>query len=496
MNYTLCLNMIVKNESNTITRLLDSIVDYIDYYCICDTGSTDDTVEIIETYFKNKKINGIIIHKSFVDFSYNRNFALRVCHNINVKYILLLDADMVFNITLTKEKLYEYLNLNYDLFYVFQGENSFYYKNIRIIKNIKTFNYIGVTHECIDINHIDINNINIKTYIFDKKDIFIYDIGDGGCKINKYSRDIKLLVDGLIKEPNNARYLFYLANSYKDTKQYENAIEQYKKRILENGWIDEMWISYYNIGICYKYLNDMPNAIFNWLNAFNLIPNRIENLYEIINYYRINKQYNIAYDFYIIANNIKNKLDKNILDNYLFLQKDIYDYKLDFEFTIIGFYCNYLNYDINKSFINVLNYSNLNKHAYYNILDNLKYYIKNNESITYEKIQIETIDLLQIDFKYNFLNNMKNTTNKLEINNETYLLYYTFYDETYYYCFIVVDLNTNELIKHSFYFLYNKHIVNNILYENNHIILYCNENESYKIYIEQLTFYDKIINTF
>ena len=43
---TICLNMIVKNESNILYRLFDSVIKWIDCYCICDTGSTDDTVNI------------------------------------------------------------------------------------------------------------------------------------------------------------------------------------------------------------------------------------------------------------------------------------------------------------------------------------------------------------------------------------------------------------------------------------------------------------------
>ena len=40
--------MIVKNESKIITRFFDSVSHIIDSYCICDTGSTDDTVKIIK----------------------------------------------------------------------------------------------------------------------------------------------------------------------------------------------------------------------------------------------------------------------------------------------------------------------------------------------------------------------------------------------------------------------------------------------------------------
>ena len=42
-----CLNMIVKNESRIILRLLESVAPVIDAYCICDTGSTDNTVELL-----------------------------------------------------------------------------------------------------------------------------------------------------------------------------------------------------------------------------------------------------------------------------------------------------------------------------------------------------------------------------------------------------------------------------------------------------------------
>jgi glycosyltransferase involved in cell wall biosynthesis len=96
---TLCLNMIVKNESKIIKRLLDSVVNVIDTYCICDTGSTDNTVELIQQYFQEKNIPGIVIYEPFKDFGYNRTFALDACNAIVAEYILLLDADMVFGKT-------------------------------------------------------------------------------------------------------------------------------------------------------------------------------------------------------------------------------------------------------------------------------------------------------------------------------------------------------------------------------------------------------------
>jgi glycosyltransferase involved in cell wall biosynthesis len=94
----LCLNMIVKNESRIIRRLLESVANVIDAYCICDTGSTDDTIQIINDFFKERGIHGNITREPFRDFAHNRSFSLKQCESMQVDYILLLDADMIFQL--------------------------------------------------------------------------------------------------------------------------------------------------------------------------------------------------------------------------------------------------------------------------------------------------------------------------------------------------------------------------------------------------------------
>jgi len=202
---TLCLNMIVKNESKIITRLFDSVVTIIDSYCICDTGSTDDTVQIIREYFSKKNIPGLIVSEPFKNFCHNRNFALHSALGLS-DYILLMDADMTLEINnFTKQYL-----ISADSFHILQGNDSYHYQNMRIVKNNGLYSYCGVTHE-----YINVPAKNI-THSFTKTQLFIRDIGDGGSKSDKFERDIKLLSDGIKDEPNNVRYHFYLANSYYD----------------------------------------------------------------------------------------------------------------------------------------------------------------------------------------------------------------------------------------------------------------------------------------
>ena len=361
--------MIVKNESKIITRLLKSVLPLIDSYCICDTGSTDNTIEIIQDFFKGKNIHsGKIIVEPFKDFGYNRTFALKQCLNMdNADYILLLDADMILEMDpmLSIDDFKN--NLTYDVYNVFQGSPSFIYKNTRLIKNKIGMSYWGVTHEYLNAPN------GSTTFTIPKNQLFINDVGDGGSKQDKFLRDIRLLEKGLEENPNNDRYTFYLANSYKNSGQNENAIKTYKKRINLGGWHDEVWYSYYSMGQCYKELGKMKEAISAWINGYEFLPTRIENLYEIINYYRTTSKHTLAYTYYNLAKYERNR--KTDFDN-LFLEKDIYDYKLDYELSIIGYYCNWDNYDLAKVSMNILSNSTTIDYIFKNVLSNYKFYTK------------------------------------------------------------------------------------------------------------------------
>jgi len=344
---TICLNMIVKNESKIIERMLETVVSIIDCYCICDTGSTDNTVEIIQAFFDRKKIKGKIIFEPFLNFAHNRNVALDNCNGMS-DYILLMDADMILQIhNFKKTDL-----LQADNFSILQGIPQFYYSNVRIVKNNNKNKYIGVTHEYVDLP------TPVSLHNFPKDKIFIYDKGDGGSKANKLERDIRLLKEGIEKEPQHqTRYYFYLANTYFDSGNVNDAIETYKKRITFGGWEQEMWYCYFRIGLAYKKLNDMNNAISWWLDGYNYYPYRIENMFEMVMYYRSISKHKLCNLFIdtcknIITNMNENKVNK---DTFIFLQNDVYTYLLDFERIVIAGYLG--KNDLRKEIVNVLNNS-------------------------------------------------------------------------------------------------------------------------------------------
>lgn len=370
---TVCLNMIVKNESAILPRLFDSVVSIIDCYCICDTGSTDSTVDVIQSYFEAKGIPGKVITEPFQNFEYNRNVALQACIGMS-DFVLLLDADMVLDIKLFDKKLL----LLADCFTLVQGTPHFYYQNMRILRNDGRYKYVGVTHEYIDkpadavVGHIE------------KDLLFIRDIGDGGSKQDKFDRDIQLLLGGLQEDPSNDRYHFYLANSYYDLGRFEEAIPVYQKRIQLGGWREEVWYSYYRIGLCFMKLNKIPEAMWHWMEGFNYYPERLEGMYELIRHYRLRGQNKVAFGLYTMC---KPFLESSInRDKFLFLHNEVYNYKLYFEYTIIANYNSVP--DIQREAMAVLNSPLAHPAEIDNLLSNLKFYqplLEPNFVVNYDK---------------------------------------------------------------------------------------------------------------
>ena len=94
---SVCLVMIVKNESEVIKRCIDSIKDYISYWVICDTGSTDGTQEIIKTTMEEYGIPGELHEHEWVDYGTNRTKSLELSKDKG-DYRLIIDADDFLNV--------------------------------------------------------------------------------------------------------------------------------------------------------------------------------------------------------------------------------------------------------------------------------------------------------------------------------------------------------------------------------------------------------------
>ena len=423
---SICLNMIVKNESRIIQRMLQSIYPFVDSLCICDTGSTDNTVELIHQFAQEKEITNYLVYtEPFRNFEFNRTHALHKCLELPTlpTYILLIDADMVlkFSDKIDRIKLKQGLCFptpatssptslgaehqpSPDVYFINQGNDAFYYKNARMLRGALLLEpekpkYTGVTHEYLDIpgttRFVDIH----------KDVLFILDIGDGGAKNDKFSRDIRLLTEGLVNDPTNSRYMFYLANSYRDVGDWPHAAEMYHKCIASNGWVEERWQCHYQLGKGAMAQNHPSEAVHQWLLAYNLMPNRLENIYELIKYYRESSRHVLAYTFYKLA--IQSESMKGSPPVFLFLENDVYDYKLHYEFSVFGYYHNPDKVDLAHHSSRVLQRVLVPEYLQANILQNYTFYTPRiyrwHSAVTVPELMNMAVLKAFSDIKYTYL---------------------------------------------------------------------------------------------
>lgn len=321
----ICLCMIVKNESKIIQRCLESCKPILDYISICDTGSTDNTIEIINNFCKENNIIGKVHNHVWKNFGHNRTLSYVTAKETfpDADYCLLIDADMSLKILPGFNKS----SLDAGGYLVAQQGGSLYYFNTRLLGMKFNWRCVGVTHEYWSAENPLCVSKQLTTLEMD-------DFGDGGAKADKFERDIRLLTQGLIDEPKNERYMFYLAQSYHDTGQYGNAIKWYRKRIAMGGWFEEVYYSYYRIARCKLGMKRSWGEIQQaYEEAHKYLPSRMEPVFEIGKYYQENEKYPEAYKWLTKASKIPFPSDQ-----VLFLFKDIYEFRVWDALGIAAFY--------------------------------------------------------------------------------------------------------------------------------------------------------------
>jgi glycosyltransferase involved in cell wall biosynthesis len=234
----LCLNAIVKNEAARIERMIASIRPYISCWSITDTGSTDDTCARLRDLLGD--LPGHLSHGEFKNFSHARNDALTTAllTDLNFDYLLLADADMEL---VAPNGFGELEAPGYRML---QKSSDLSYWNARLIRRDNPCRYKGVTHEYIETD-MPIENLAGP---------YFWDHADGANRPGKFERDIALLEGELIRDPNDARSLFYCAQSYKDSGNYQRAVELYEKRAALGGWDEEVFYAWLAASRCMRAL--------------------------------------------------------------------------------------------------------------------------------------------------------------------------------------------------------------------------------------------------
>ncbi len=323
---TICLNMIVKNEAHVIRRCLESAKPYVDSWVISDTGSTDGTQDLIREIMAD--IPGELIERPWQNFGHNRNEALEAASG-KADYVLIIDADE----ELVCAEGFEFSNLTENAYYIYKEQPGQKYAILNIVKNDMGWYWEGVIHEALTNEHDDSRG----EITYENAKIIARQEGARSLDPNTYRKDAALLTSALKKDPQNTRYQYYLAQSWRDAEEYGRAIKHYRKRIKMGGWHEEVFCAQYQIAMAMESRGDDWQKIQQaYLEAYAYTPVRCEPLYRIGLHYNEQQDWHMAWLF------LSRAAQLDVPEGHiLFIENPVYEYLAAIEAGVAAYYLGY-----------------------------------------------------------------------------------------------------------------------------------------------------------
>lgn len=283
----ICLNMIVRNEAHIVHEVLDAAAPYIASWVIVDTGSDDGTQDVIRNHMAGLGIPGELHRRPWRNFGENRSEALELARGQG-DYIWVIDADDMVN---GRPDLSSLTADVYELRYHDAGTMTYWRK--QVFRDGLRWRYQGVVHEfpeCLDPTHGQ--RLDGDYHIESRR------LGARNQDPQKYARDRDLLLAEVARNPDDARSVFYLAQSYFDLGDFANAREWYQRRAEMGGWEEEVFRSLFRVGESMSNLGDAwPDVQDAFLRAWEYRPIRCEPLHALAFRYRLDERYLLGYLF-------------------------------------------------------------------------------------------------------------------------------------------------------------------------------------------------------
>jgi glycosyltransferase involved in cell wall biosynthesis len=296
-----------------------------------DTGSTDGTQELIKNFFAEKGIPGELHERPWVSFGDNRTEALQLCDG-KADWAWMIDADDYVE----GEFQFPFNVGEVEAFALAFGRGEFTWWRTQIFRTGIGWRYQGILHEYPTKPNAETATPKIGK-LEGKYKIVARTMGArnvGIDPIEKYKRDAIMLEEVLVKEPDNVRYQFYLAQSYFDSQQWEKAEAAYRKRVEMGGWEEEQYYSAFRIAMCRGLANKPWIEIQQgFLEAWELRPHRAEPLHQIARVYRMMNHPRLAFLYAKMALDIPYPKD-----DILFVSEDVYKYAILDEVAATAFY--------------------------------------------------------------------------------------------------------------------------------------------------------------
>lgn len=305
------LSMIVKDEAKIIVETLDHLRIYFDIsvWIICDTGSSDQTVKLVNDYLATHGLIGKVFEHEWKDFAHNRNLALE-CSRNRAEYILFWDADD----RVDGELILPCLDKEAYAFKLKEDNGVIHYRYL-LVRNDLNCIWRSRLHEFIDFSSACETSMVGGDY-----HVKVGHFGARSQNKNKYYIDAKNLTLFYAEESNlflKARYAYYCAVSYFNVAQYKQAKIWFELRLQysqeEMGLVlnrDEEYNCYLNLGHIALHFKDESTAVSILSIAIQQFPQRFDAFYALSRLYLDRKNDQMAYDYALHAKkNIREHLN-------------------------------------------------------------------------------------------------------------------------------------------------------------------------------------------
>lgn len=273
------LVMIVRNSGEVLRTCLRTNKAFIDHWTVLDTGSTDNTPDIIREELKD--VPGNLYFGEFIDFSQARNKSLELSSK-KCKYTLILDDSYVLHGGKELRNILQSGKASCYIIKIGKYIDGFLrddYFSKRIIKSSDNLRYQYRVHEDIVVNDYKIRSIS------DSK-IFIDDLTfaeHNKRSTNRYKKDIISLLLDYKDHPNNPRIVYYIAKTYYELEYPVKSLEFYN--ILKNirDIKDDFLFSAYYDSTCIDFQQDDDVEKFKSKLVFieKIFKNRVEPSYKL-----------------------------------------------------------------------------------------------------------------------------------------------------------------------------------------------------------------------
>jgi glycosyltransferase involved in cell wall biosynthesis/GR25 family glycosyltransferase involved in LPS biosynthesis len=283
---SVCLAMIVRDAAPFVTETLSSVARFVDHWVVVDTGSSDRTAEVVTAFFADAGIPGELFHREWVGFAHNRTEALALARG-RADWALMVDADDLVAGDLPVAALDDGVDG-----YRLRFGTDFVYWRTGLFRLDRHWEFRGVVHEhavCLD-DGARTENLDGPYHLVFRS------LGGRGKDPQRFRRDIEALLASWADDPD-PRTAFYLAQSYRDAGELQDATLWYRRRAGMTGWDEETFVAALEYARCLQRSGaDDAEVVAAYEAAHRVRPTRSEALCDLARLHRLGERWQQARD--------------------------------------------------------------------------------------------------------------------------------------------------------------------------------------------------------